>query len=115
MFDYVNEPLASPNLHGLIATRVPIQTGESEYPLHVTAQRSENHLRVRLQVRADFPVRTAVPHMAYHWNTLLSAIAEDPEQNIGSLPITRNHPRQYTPGSWFARPGSLSNSPAARL
>ncbi len=115
MFDYVNEPLASPNLHGLIVTRIPIQSGESEYPLHVTAQRSENHLRVRLQVRPDFAVRTAVPHMAYHWNTLLSAIAEDPEQNIDSLPLTRNQPRQHTGGSWFARPPSLSNSPAARL
>ena len=115
MFDYVNEPLASPHLHGLTVTRIPIQAGESEYPLHVTAQRSEDHLRVRLQVRPDFAVRTAVPHMAYHWNTLLSAIAEDPEQNIDSLPLTRNQPRQHTGGSWFARPPSLSNSPAARL
>lgn len=115
MFDYVNEPLASPNLHGLTVTRIPIQTGESEYPLHVTAQRGDNHLRVRLQVRPDFAVRTAVPHMAYHWNTLLSAIAEDPEQKIDSLPLTRNQPRPYTSSGWFASPSSLSNSSAARL
>ena len=115
LFDYVNEPLASPNLHGLNVTRIPIQTGESEYPLHVTAQRGDNHLRVRLQVRPDFAVRTAVPHMAYHWNTLLSAIAEDPEQKIDSLPLTRNQPRPYTGSGWFASPSSLSNSSAARL
>ena len=115
MFDYVNEPLMSPNLHGLAVTRMPVQSGESEYPLHVTAQRGENHLRVRLQVRPDFAVRTAVSHMAYHWNTMLSAIAEDPEQQIESLPLTRNQPRPYAAGSWLARPGSLSSSPAVRL
>ncbi|MFN8464457.1 MAG: condensation domain-containing protein [Caldilineaceae bacterium] len=115
MFDYVNEPLVSPNLHGLTVTRLPMQSGESEYPLHVTAQRSENHLRVRLQVRPDFAVRTAVSHMAYHWNTMLSAIAEDPEQQIESLPLTRNQPRPYGASSWLARPGTLSSSPAVRL
>lgn len=115
MFDYVNEPLTPPNLHGLVTTRIPIQAPDSEYPLHVTAQRSDNHLRLRLQVRRDFAVRTAVPHMAYHWNTLLSAIAEDPEQNIERLPLTHNHPRQFTNSGWFARRGSLSDSPAARL
>jgi hypothetical protein len=115
MFDYVNEPLVAPNMYGLSITRIPIQSGESEYPLHVTAQRSENHLRVRLQVRPDFAVRTAVSHMAYHWNTMLSAIAEDPEQQIESLPLTRNQPRSYPAGSWLARPASLSSSHAVRL
>ena len=115
MFDYVNEPLASPNLHGLTVTRLPMQSSESEYPLHVTAQRGDNHLRVRLRVRPDFAVRTAVPHMAYHWNTMLSAIAEDPEQQIENLPLTRSQPRPSPGSGWLARPGSLSSSPAVRL
>ncbi len=115
MFDYVNEPLAPPNFHDLVVTRLPVHAPASQYPLHVTAQRSDNHLRVRLQVRPDFPVRTAVPHMAYHWNTLLSAIAEDPGQALDRLPLTRNRPRVNASDSWIARPGSLSNSPAARL
>ncbi len=115
MLDYVNEPLVTPHLRDMTVTRIPIHSGESEYPLHVTVQRSENHLRVRLRVRPDFSVRTAVSHMAYHWNTMLTAIAEDPEQQIESLPLTRNQPRPYGASSWLARPGPLSSSPAVRL
>jgi hypothetical protein len=114
MFDYSNEPLAAPGLRGLAVTRLSNQGSESEYPLHVSAHRSHTHLRVRLQVRPDFEVRTAVPHMAYHWNTLLSAIADDPDRRIDTLPLTKHQaPRTVTRG-WFAA-DPLSNSHAARL
>jgi hypothetical protein len=66
-------------------------------------------------VRPDFEVRTAVPHIAYHWNTLLSAIAEDPEQRVDNLPLTRHQPRRPAAGGWLASASSLSNSPATRL
>jgi hypothetical protein len=115
MFDYINEPLAPPNLNGLTVTRLPIQCSEIEYPLHVTAQRSPDHLRVRLQVRPDFEVRTTVPHMAYHWNTLLSAIADDPDQRIDSLPLTKHQPSRIIAEGWLATANPLSNSQAARL
>jgi non-ribosomal peptide synthetase component F len=115
MFDYINEPLAPPNLNGLTVTRLPIQCSEIEYPLHVTAQRSPDHLRVRLQVRPDFEVRTTVPHMAYHWNTLLSAIADDPDQHVGSLPLTKQQPRRIIAEGWLATTNPLSSSQPARL
>lgn len=115
MFDYSNEPLAAPGLRGLAVTRLPIQGSESEYPLQVTAHRSHNHLRVRLQVRPDFEVRTAVPHMAYHWNTLLSAIADDPDQHIDTLPLTKHQAPRTAAGGWLVAANPLSESHAARL
>jgi hypothetical protein len=115
MFDYTNEPLEAPQLRGLAVTRMPIQALQSQYPLHVAAQRGHDHLRLRLQVWPDFEVRTAVPHMAYHWNTLLSAIADDPEQHIDSLPLTRHQARPIAAGGWLAAADPLSNSRPARL
>jgi hypothetical protein len=115
MLDYINEPLPLPSLRGLNVARLPFQVNETEYPLHVTVQRSRDHLRVRLQVRADFEVRTTVPHMAYNWNTLLSAIAGDPDQRIANLPLTRQLNRRPPPSGWAAPAYSLSKTTAARL
>lgn len=114
MLNYVNEPLPALNLRGLAVRPIPAHNDWSEHPLHVTAQRSHDHLRVRLQMWPDFAVRTTVPHMACHWNTLLAAIADHPEQRIGSLPIVKNLARDPL-GPWLGCASSLFDSSAARL
>jgi hypothetical protein len=114
MLDYINEPLLAPSLHGLAVTQLLAHSAQSEYPLHVTVQRTHGHLRVRLQMWPDFGLRTTVPHMAYHWNTLLGALAENPEQQIGSLPLVKPAPKSML-GAWLGPANSLSNSPAVQL
>jgi pristinamycin I synthase-3/4 len=113
MLDYINAPLPAPTLRGLAVSRMPAAIDESAYPLHVTARRGHDHLRVRLQVRPDFDVRTTVPHMACHWNTLLAAIAEDPQQRIEHLPIVKSF--ETWNGAWRGPAQTLSKSNGARL
>jgi hypothetical protein len=99
-FDYINEPLAAPAFDGLDVTRLPAFTPEIDHPLQITAQRTYDHLRIRLQARTDCQVQTSVQQMACHWNTLLTAIADNPEQPIGSLPLSRHPSRHLAAGGW---------------
>jgi hypothetical protein len=99
-FDYINEPLAAPAFDGLDVTRLPALTQEIEHPLQITAQLTHDHLRIRLQARTDCQIQTSVQQMACHWNTLLSAIADNPELPIDSLPLSRHPSRHLAASEW---------------
>jgi hypothetical protein len=114
MLDYINEPLPVPSLRDLIITRLPFQVDETQYPLHITAQRGSDHLRIRLQIRPDFEVRTSASYFAYNWNTLLLSIVEDPQQRIANLPLTKQLNRRPS-SPWVSPMHPLSDSRPARL
>ena len=87
LFVLQNTPAAALALEGLAASRVPLAGHSAKFDLALSLDESADGLQASWEYASDLFEATTIERMAGHFQVLLEAIAANPEQRIGELPL----------------------------
>ncbi|MGD9898610.1 MAG: amino acid adenylation domain-containing protein, partial [Calditrichaceae bacterium] len=87
MFTYQNETSVSMELPGLNMKSIPIESDSAKFDLSFTAAESAGHLSVSFEFDTDLFLPDTIKRMLNHFQVLLNAFLQNPNQNISTLPV----------------------------
>jgi amino acid adenylation domain-containing protein len=87
MFTCQEAPKALPTLESLRVERLEFELGVAPFDLTLLARVTERGLLLEFEYKTELFSRETMERMAGHFRTLLEAIAQDPLQHIGTLPL----------------------------
>ncbi len=87
MFVLQNAPAAVPELPGLTVTPAEVETGTAKFELTLSLTKTGQEMSGALEYNTDMFDAATIIRMAGHFQTLLEAIASDPDQRISDMPL----------------------------
>ena len=99
MFAYQNapEPIVIP---GLTLTPIEVENHTAKFDLTIVAQDSSEGLVVHLEYNRDVFDAATAERMLGHLETLLEAVANNPDQPIATIPLLTANERKVTLDEW---------------
>ncbi|MDQ2871268.1 MAG: amino acid adenylation domain-containing protein [Acidobacteriota bacterium] len=92
MFDLQNAPWSEVSLPGIEVTPLPVTTRTAKFDMTLTAREQEGRWVGHWEYSADLFEASTIERMAGHFETLLEAVAADPDQRVGDLPLVPSIP-----------------------
>ncbi|WP_373528907.1 amino acid adenylation domain-containing protein [Nostoc sp.] len=99
MFVLQNAPMPALEIEGLTLTPMEFDNQTAKFDLTLSMMETEQGLQGSLQYNTDLFDTATITRMSGHYQTLLQAIAADPQQPITTLPILINSDRHLL-GEW---------------
>jgi len=100
VFQMIPAPAAALVLPGTIIEEIPLQTGTAKFDLTFTVMESHGGLAGNVEFAADIFDADTVDRMIGHYRVLLEAIARQPDQPIGLLPLMADAERDKVVVTW---------------
>ncbi len=110
MFICEQEPLKPQQFSDLLPTRWDCE-GEAKFDLTLAIEAGEFGLRGTLEYNSDLFEAATITRMLGHWQTLLEAIAADPDQRLSLLPLLRVAEQEQILSAWNS---TASDKPSSR-
>ncbi|HEV2207709.1 MAG TPA: amino acid adenylation domain-containing protein [Verrucomicrobiae bacterium] len=95
-----NVPWGVPELRGLEVTEMRIDTRTSKFDLTLDVSQRKEVLRLAAEYNTDLFDEATIARMLGHYQTLLLAVAANPDQRLSQLPLLRQAERQQLLLSW---------------
>lgn len=95
-----NTPMEGLELPGVILESVPVDMGTSKTDLRLSVTESHGGLSCSVEYRTDLFDASTIEIMGRHFDRLLRAVAADPEQQIGALPMRSAEEKQAIVQFW---------------
>lgn len=95
-----NAPADNLRLPGLVVESIPVDTATAKFDMIVEVLKGEEGLAVQVEFCTDLFARERIERMAGHLQTLLEAVARDPQQRLGDIPILTASEREQILVEW---------------
>ncbi len=116
MFVLQNVPMEPLELSGLTISPLPLEITTAKFDLTLGMEETEQGLRAYWEYNSDLFESATIARMAGHFQTLLEAIAANPEQAVHALPLLTEPERQQVLVQWNATQSEYpSNTPIHQL
>ncbi len=102
MFMLENRPLAAPQLHGLKAGHVQVESGTAKFDLTLYLEDTGEGLEGLLEYNTDLYGSSTISRMVEHFTTLLAGIASGPDTRLTELPLLTESEERQTLVQWNA-------------
>ncbi|WP_426751896.1 amino acid adenylation domain-containing protein [Myxococcus sp. Y35] len=102
MFALQNAPGALPELPGLQADTIELQTHTSKFDLTLMLEESDDGLRGAIEYATSLFTRDSIEALAAHYQVLLEEIVRAPETPVHSVQLLRGDERQRLLMDWNA-------------
>jgi amino acid adenylation domain-containing protein/thioester reductase-like protein len=100
MFVLQNAPTLGIKMPGLSVSPIALETGTAKFDLTLSITDSGQELTGAIEYNVDLFEADTIARMAGHFQTLLAAILENPEQDILSLPLLTEGERRQVLVEW---------------
>lgn len=100
MFDLQNAPLRQTELPGLELSFLESSSETEQFDLSLSMSETSQGLRASLGYNRDLFDRATITRMLNHYQTLLEAIASNPDQKIADLPMMTEAERHQVVVAW---------------
>lgn len=100
LFDLKSSPVTPPELPGLSATPIPIDTGTAKFDLVLSLTEEREGLIASLEYNSDLFDSWTAARMLGHYQRLLEGILADPDLRLSELPLLRESERRQILLEW---------------
>src|SRR5439155_18243102 len=100
MFVLQNAPASAAQMPGLQLQPIDVDCGTAKFDLTLSMASTPQGLRAALEYNTDLFERDTITRMLGHFQTLLEAIAADPDQKLSHLPLLKKAERRQLLVEW---------------
>lgn len=100
MLDYINVPLAIPDIAGIIWSAFPVDRGAAQFDLSLMVTDTERSQEIALEYKTDLFDAATAERLLRHFHTLLTGALANPDCRISELPLMDAAERQRILVEW---------------
>src|SRR5260221_5845395 len=102
MFNFENLPKPTPMVNGLKMAEIFVESGTSTLDLNIEAEEKDQQLGFRFHYSTELFEADTIARMMSHFQTLLSEITANPQQQLSLIPLLTEHERHQLLVEWNA-------------
>src|SRR5205814_10062880 len=100
MFNFENVPTQAPTVNGLKFVEQPVDSGTATLDLSIEVAERDGRLSGQFVYNTDLFEASTIARMVAHFQTLLVALAANPQQTIAGLPLLTESERRQLLVDW---------------
>ncbi|WP_371502635.1 LLM class flavin-dependent oxidoreductase [Kitasatospora sp. NBC_00374] len=112
LFVVQNTAMSPLDLPGLAVEPLPSSRAATEFDLTLEFVQADGEPSVSVQYNAEVFRGDTMRRLLSHWQTLLTAVAADPDRRVGLLPLLPEAERETVLGAWNATEREQESLPA---